>query len=80
MIWLFADEDGCLFFPAEHTDDLLSGAHEIWERERRQAEAIKNGRSLREQLYFARYLEKRAVDPSYTFRQHLREISGATEE
>ena len=76
----FADDDGCLFLPAEHTDDLLSVAHEIWERERRQAEAIKNGRSLREQLDFARYLEKRAVDPSYTFRQHLREISGAIEE
>jgi hypothetical protein len=76
----FADDDGCLFVPAKHTDDLLSVAREIWERERRQAEAIKNGRSLREQLYFARYLEKLAVDPSYTFRQHLREISGAIEE
>jgi 4-hydroxy-4-methyl-2-oxoglutarate aldolase len=76
----FADDDGCLFFPAEHTDDLLFVAHEVWERERRQAEAIRGGRSLREQLSFARYLEKRAVDPSYTFRQHLREISGAIEE
>src|SRR6516164_2370675 len=76
----FADDDGCLFVPAKHGNDILSVAHEIRERERRQAEAIKNGRSLREQLYFARYLEKRAVDPSYTFRQHLREISGAIEE
>ena len=76
----FADDDGCLFVLAQHADNLLSIAHEIWERERRQAEAIKSGRSLREQLVFGRYLEKRAADPNYTFRKHLREISGAIEE
>ena len=77
---VFADDDGCLFVVAQNVDDLLSVAHEIWQRERRQAEEIKSGRSLREQLNFARYLEKRAADPSYTFRQHLRSISGAIEE
>ena len=76
----FADDDGCLFVVAQHTDDLLSVAHEIRERERRQAEAIKSGRSLREQLKFAGYLEKRADDPGYTFREHLRNISGSIEE
>jgi regulator of RNase E activity RraA len=76
----FADDDGCLFVLAQHVDHLLSMAHEIWERERRQAEAIKSGRSLREQLDFARYLEKRAADPGYTFREHLRKMSGAIEE
>jgi 4-hydroxy-4-methyl-2-oxoglutarate aldolase len=55
-------------------------AHEIWQRERRQAEAIRRGHSLREQLDFARYLKKRAADPSYSFREHLRKISGAIEE
>ena len=77
---VFADDDGCLFVVAERADELLRVAHEIWERERHQAEAIKNGRSLRAQLEFARYLEKRATDPSYTFREHLRKISGAIEE
>jgi 4-hydroxy-4-methyl-2-oxoglutarate aldolase len=76
----FADDDGCLFVPVQHADDLLSVAHEIWERERRQAEAIKGGRSLREQLEFARYLKERASDQSYTFREHLRNIRGAIEE
>ena len=76
----FADDDGCLFVLAQHVDNLLSVAQEIWERERRQAEAIKSGRSLREQLDFTRYLEKRAVDPNYTFREHLRKMSGAIEE
>ncbi len=75
----FADDDGCLFVRGQHADDLLSVAHEIWERERRQAEAIKSGRSLREQLDFARYLKKRGADPGYTFREHLRKISGAIE-
>ena len=59
---------------------LFSGTHEIWERERRQAEAIKSGCSLREQLDFARYLEKRIANPNYTFREHLRKISGSIEE
>ena len=77
---VFADDDGCLFVLAKHVDDLFSIAQEIWQRERRQAEAIKSGRSLREQLDFARYLEKRTADPSYTFREHLRKISGAIEE
>ena len=77
---VFADDDGCLFVAADRVDDLLRVAHEIWQRERHQADAIKSGRSLREQLEFARYLEKRATDPSYTFREHLRKISGAIEE
>ncbi|MGE5213466.1 MAG: RraA family protein [Nitrospirota bacterium] len=76
----FADDDGCLFVLANHIEELLSVAHQIWERERRQAEAIKSGRSLREQLCFGRYLEKRATDPGYTFREHLRKMSGAIEE
>jgi len=78
--FVFADDDGCLFADADRVDDLLRVAREIWQRERRQAEAIKGGHSLREQLEFARYLEKRATDPSYTFREHLRKISGAIEE
>jgi 4-hydroxy-4-methyl-2-oxoglutarate aldolase len=77
---VFADADGCLFAGAKRVDELLRVAHEIWQQERHQAETIKSGHSLREQLEFARYLEKRATDPSYTFREHLRKISGAIEE
>jgi 4-hydroxy-4-methyl-2-oxoglutarate aldolase len=77
---VFADDDGCLFVAATRIEELLRVAHEIWQRERHQAEAIKSGRSLSEQLEFARYLEKRAADPRYTFREHLRKISGAIEE
>ena len=77
---VFADDDGCVFISGERVDELLSVAQEIAKRERQQAEAIKSGRSLRDQLEFASYLEKRASDPKYTFRQHLRVISGAIEE
>lgn len=76
----FADDDGCLFVTAGGVDDLLRVAYEIWQRERWQAQAIKSGHSLREQLEFTQYLEKRAAEPSYSFRQHLRKISGAIEE
>ena len=77
---VFADDDGSLFVGAERIDALLRVAREIWQRERHQADAIKSGHSLREQLEFARYLEKRATDSSYSFREHLRTISGAIEE
>ena len=77
---VFADDDGCVFVLAQHADDLLSIARDIWQRERRQAKAIKGGRSLREQLEFEQYMEKRAADPSYSFREHLRKTSGAIEE
>jgi 4-hydroxy-4-methyl-2-oxoglutarate aldolase len=77
---VFADDDGCLFATATRVNELLRVAHEIWQRERHQAETIKSGHLLREQLEFARYLEKRVADPSYTFREHLRKISGAIEE
>jgi len=77
---VFADDDGCLFVPAGRVDEMLGMAHEIWERERRQAEEIKGGLSLGDQLQFERYLQKRATDPSYTFREHLRKIGGAIEE
>src|SRR5450432_838949 len=77
---VFGDDDGCLFVAAGHVEDLLAMARDIGQRERLQAEAIKGGRSLREQLEFGRYLNERAADPSYTFREHLRKISGAIEE
>lgn len=77
---VFADDDGCLFVEGERAEELLAIAREIRRKERDQAEAIKNGRSLREQLHFARYLDDRAANPNYSFREHLRKISGAIEE
>jgi len=77
---VFADEDGILFVPERQVGQVLTTARSIWEKERRQAQAILAGRKLREQLRFDDYLAKRSADASYTFRRHLRAIGGAIEE
>jgi regulator of RNase E activity RraA len=77
---VFADADGALFVPLAQTAEVLAVAQAIRQKERAQAEAIRAGRSLREQLRFADYLSQRAQNPAHTFREHLREIGGAIEE
>ncbi len=77
---VFADADGVLFAPGRQVEEVLSTAHSIWGRERRQAQAIQTGKKLREQLRFDEYLARRSADATYTFRQHLRAIGGAIEE
>lgn len=78
--FVFADADGVLFVTSEIVTQVLSAAHQIWQTERRQAEAIRDGRTLRGQLKFADYLKRRAGEPGYTFRQYLRDYGGAIEE
>lgn len=77
---VFADADGVLFAPVRQVEEVLSSAHSIWQRERRQAQGIQTGKKLREQLRFDEYLARRSSDPTYTFRRHLRAIGGAIEE
>ena len=77
---VFADEDGVVFSPARQIEDILSTAKEIWHTERRQADAIRSGNKLRDQLRFEEYLERQSAEATYTFRKHLREIGGAIEE
>lgn len=77
---VFGDDDGVLFVAAEHAAQVLAAAEQIWETEREQARRIRAGETLRQQVGFDDYLARRAVQPSYTFRQHLRGIGGAVEE
>ena len=77
---VFADDDGCVFIATDSVEAVLESAREIWQRERVQADAIRSGKTLRSQLDFAGYLAKRAKDPAYTFRKHLRKLGGAIEE
>jgi regulator of RNase E activity RraA len=77
---VFADDDGVMFLDERHLEAALSTATSIWQTERRQADAIAFGQSLREQLRFDEYLQRRAEDGSLTFRQHLRRLGGAIEE
>ncbi|MEW6734310.1 MAG: RraA family protein [Acidobacteriota bacterium] len=77
---VFADADGVLFVSDQQVEKVLSTAHDIWKRERRQAQAIQAGQTLRKQFRFDDYLARRTADPNYTFREHLRNIDGAIEE
>lgn len=74
-----ADEDGVIFVPGDAAERILDAAREIEWAERRQAERARDGESLREQLRFHEYLERRAANPAFTFRDHLRAISSHIE-
>ncbi|MBZ0301950.1 MAG: RraA family protein [Anaerolineae bacterium] len=77
---VFGDTDGIIFAPADRVSDLIEMALKIQAVERRQAEGVKGGITLHEQLAFDEYLAKRRADPTYTFRQHVRIIGGAIEQ
>jgi regulator of RNase E activity RraA len=76
---VFGDEDGVLFVPVAHAREILTLAETIRDTERRQADRIRNGFTLREQVHFAAYLAARNETPSLTFRDHLRNVGGAVE-
>lgn len=77
---VLADDDGAIFVPAARAPELVAVAHEIHVTERRQAEEIRAGKTLRQSLQFSRFLSERERDPDRTFRQHLREVGGEIEE
>jgi regulator of RNase E activity RraA len=77
---VFGDEDGVLFVPAPMAGEVLDLAEAIRDTERGQAERIRAGVSLRDQLGFADYLAARRRTPTLSFRDHLRAVNGAIEE
>ncbi|WP_406103939.1 RraA family protein [Micromonospora globbae] len=77
---VFGDDDGVLFVPAARAEEVLATAAGIREVERDQAARIRAGETLRRQTAFDDYLARRAADPAYTFRRHLRRTGGAIEE
>ncbi|AEW99141.1 RraA family protein [Streptantibioticus cattleyicolor] len=77
---VFGDDDGVLFVPGDRAGEVLATAERIARTERDQAARIRAGETLRRQTAFDDYLARRAADPSYTFRQHLRRVGGAIEE
>lgn len=74
-----ADDDGVLFLPADRIDELLTIAEGIRDTERRQADRIVDGVTLRHQVRFADYLAARSMNPELTFREHLRTVGGEIE-
>ena len=77
--WVFADADGVVFVPGASLDAVIAAAETIARTERAQAKAIAAGRSLRSQLRFDEFLKRRAENPGWTLREHLREVGGAIE-
>jgi 4-hydroxy-4-methyl-2-oxoglutarate aldolase len=73
------DEDGVLFFPAVRAEEIYAAAAMIRDTERRQADLIRSGRTLRAQVKFDVYLASRAANPSLAFRDHLRAAGGEVE-
>ncbi len=77
--FVFGDEDGVVFVPADRLADVLAASEQIHDTERRQAALIAGGTSLRDQVHFADYLAARATNPALTFREHLAAVGGAIE-
>ena len=77
---VLGDDDGALFVPAVRAGDIFTAAETIRDTERRQAERISAGASLRSQVQFGTYLARRQQSPSLSFREHLRTVGGAIEE
>lgn len=76
---VLADDDGVLFVPAAAAADVFTLAETIRKTEGRQAELMRLGVSLRNQVLFDIYLAERQETPSLTFRDHLRGVGGAIE-
>ncbi|KQV19194.1 MULTISPECIES: RraA family protein [unclassified Kitasatospora] len=76
---VFGDQDGVLFVPADRATEVLTTAAGIHTTERAQADRIRAGETLRRQTAFDDYLTRRAADPTYTFRRHLRQLGGEIE-
>jgi 4-hydroxy-4-methyl-2-oxoglutarate aldolase len=77
---VFGDADGVVVVPGGRLEQLLPLALQIAQAERHQADALRSGRTLQEQLRFKEYLTRSSAEPGYTFRKHLRAIGGAIEE
>ncbi|UYQ62883.1 RraA family protein [Streptomyces peucetius] len=73
------DFDGLVLVPAGIHPEVVDVARAIVEAEQRQAEKALRGVSLREQLRWAEFKERRREDPSYTFRMHMARVGGALE-
>ena len=69
-----------MFIASGQAGEVLATARQIAQTERDQARKIQAGQTLRQQTNFGEYLTRRAAEPSYTFRRHLRQTGGAIEE
>ncbi|MDR6905563.1 regulator of RNase E activity RraA [Agromyces sp. 3263] len=76
---VFADDDGVLVVASDRVDEVTDLARRIVRTETAQADRMRAGTSLREQLDFTAYRRRQAADPELTLRRHLLEHGGAIE-
>jgi 4-hydroxy-4-methyl-2-oxoglutarate aldolase len=77
--FVVADANGILFLPEDRLADIMAAAVGYREKEARQLDAMRAGRSFRSQIQFDGYLVRRNQDVSYSFRQHLKDVAAAGE-
>jgi regulator of RNase E activity RraA len=77
--WVLADEDAVLVVDPADREAVRQRALDSRAREAAQAEAVKGGASLREQLGLAEFKQARERNPELTFRRHLAQRGGAIE-
>ncbi|MCU1480103.1 MAG: demethylmenaquinone methyltransferase family protein [Subtercola sp.] len=77
--FVLGDDDGVLFAPLGRAAEIAATARAIRDTERRQADRMREGTSLRSQTRFAEFLAARDAT-GLTFRQHLRRVGGEIEE
>ena len=77
--YVFADDDGVVVVAKGDLERVVSTARDIATREGAQAARLLKGELLRTQFNLEKYVTKRTVDPSYTFREHLKSFGGAIE-
>jgi len=76
---VFADDDGVLVVASDRMVEVVDLAGRIVQTETAQADRMRSGTSLREQLDFAAYRRHQAEDPELTLRRHLLQHGGAIE-
>jgi 4-hydroxy-4-methyl-2-oxoglutarate aldolase len=77
--FVFADRDGAIFVAQSMLAPVLAASREIWKTERRHAQRVTDGVSLRQQFDFDEYLQRRRASPAYSFREYLKSRRHAIE-
>ncbi|HZY37561.1 MAG TPA: hypothetical protein VFE53_12980 [Mucilaginibacter sp.] len=63
--YVFADEDGVTFVHQQYLKTILDTAAELSEKERKQADQIKQGKNLYQQFGFDKFLDLKKTDPGF---------------
>jgi 4-hydroxy-4-methyl-2-oxoglutarate aldolase len=74
-----ADDDGVLIVDGDRASEVLDVAASIVATERAQADRVRRGESLHAQFKWDDYVRRRAVDATWTLRDHLQTLGAAIE-